>query len=78
MVYVYICLCMSVGKAVYCRMIGWLVKNECVRIWKDAALVYFKVLSQICEEMSTKNLSGGKGRPAHKADNLTAICEPIV
>jgi hypothetical protein len=21
---------------------------------------------------------GGKGRPAHKADNLTAICEPIV
>jgi hypothetical protein len=21
---------------------------------------------------------GGKGRPARKADNLTAICEPIV
>jgi hypothetical protein len=21
---------------------------------------------------------GGKARPAHKADNLTAICEPIV
>jgi hypothetical protein len=21
---------------------------------------------------------GGKGWPAHKADNLTAICEPIV
>jgi hypothetical protein len=29
-------------------------------------------------EMSTRNLPGGKGRPAHKADNLTAICEPIV
>jgi hypothetical protein len=29
-------------------------------------------------EMSTKNLPGGKGRPARKADNLTAICEPIV
>jgi hypothetical protein len=29
-------------------------------------------------EMSTRNLSGGKGRPAHKADNLTAICDPIV
>jgi hypothetical protein len=29
--------------------------------------------------MSTRNLSGGKRRPApHKADNLTAICEPIV
>jgi hypothetical protein len=29
-------------------------------------------------EMSTRNLPGCKGRPAHKADNLTAICEPIV
>jgi hypothetical protein len=29
--------------------------------------------------MSTRNLpEGGKGRPARKADNLTAICEPIV
>jgi hypothetical protein len=27
---------------------------------------------------STRNLHGGKGRPASKADNLTAICEPIV
>jgi hypothetical protein len=29
-------------------------------------------------EMSTRNLPGGKGRPARKAHNLTAICEPIV
>jgi hypothetical protein len=29
-------------------------------------------------EMSTRNLRGGKGRPACKADNHTAICEPIV
>jgi hypothetical protein len=29
-------------------------------------------------EMSTKNFPGGKGRPAPGADNLTAICEPIV
>jgi hypothetical protein len=28
--------------------------------------------------MSTGNLPGDKGRPARKADNLTAICEPIV
>jgi hypothetical protein len=28
--------------------------------------------------MSTRNLPGGKGRPARKADNLTAICEPII
>jgi hypothetical protein len=25
--------------------------------------------------MSTRNLPGGKGRPALKAENLTAICE---
>jgi hypothetical protein len=29
-------------------------------------------------EMSTRNLPGGKGQPARKADNLTAICEPII
>jgi hypothetical protein len=29
-------------------------------------------------EMNTRNLPGGKGRPEGKADNLTAICEPIV
>jgi hypothetical protein len=30
------------------------------------------------KEMSTRNLPGGKGRPARKADNFTAICELIV
>jgi hypothetical protein len=29
-------------------------------------------------EMSTRNLSGGKGRTARKAENFTAICERIV
>jgi hypothetical protein len=29
-------------------------------------------------EMSTRNLPGGKGRPAFKVDNLTAICERTV
>jgi hypothetical protein len=28
-------------------------------------------------EMSTRNLTGGKGWPAREADNLTAICKPI-
>jgi hypothetical protein len=28
-------------------------------------------------EASTRNIPGGKGRPARKADKLTAICEPI-
>jgi hypothetical protein len=34
--------------------------------------------TQPLTEMSTSNFPGGKGRPARDADNLTAICEPIV
>jgi hypothetical protein len=34
--------------------------------------------TQPLTEMSTRDLTGGKGRPAREADNLTAICEPIV
>jgi hypothetical protein len=34
--------------------------------------------TQSVAEMSTRNLPGGKGRSARKADNLTATCEPIV
>jgi hypothetical protein len=34
--------------------------------------------TQLLTEMSTRNLPGGKGRPARKEDNLTAICEPTV
>jgi hypothetical protein len=33
--------------------------------------------TQPLTEMSTGNLPGGKGRPARKADNFTAICELI-
>jgi hypothetical protein len=29
-------------------------------------------------EMSTRNLPGGKERPARKGDNLTTICEPKI
>jgi hypothetical protein len=29
-------------------------------------------------EMSTRNLLGGEGRPAHEAHKLTAICTPVV
>jgi hypothetical protein len=35
-------------------------------------------LTQSLTEMSARNLPSGKGRPARRADNLTAICEPIV
>jgi hypothetical protein len=33
-------------------------------------------LTQPLTEISTRNLPGGKGRPANKAGNLTAISEP--
>jgi hypothetical protein len=34
--------------------------------------------TQHVTEMSTKSLPRGKGQPACKADNFTAIYEPIV
>jgi hypothetical protein len=34
--------------------------------------------TQTLKEMSNNNLSGGKKRPASRADNLAAICEPSV
>jgi hypothetical protein len=35
-------------------------------------------LTQPLTEMSSRNLPGGKGRPARKDDSLTPICELIV
>jgi hypothetical protein len=34
--------------------------------------------TQPLTEMSIRNLTGGKGLPVRKADNLIAISEPIV
>jgi hypothetical protein len=34
--------------------------------------------TQSLTEMFTRNLPWGKARPARKADNFTAICEPNV
>jgi hypothetical protein len=34
--------------------------------------------TQPLTEMSTRNVRGGKGQPASKADNLSAICDPTV
>jgi hypothetical protein len=36
------------------------------------------VSTQSLTEMGTRNFPGGKGRQAHEADNLTAICDLIV
>jgi hypothetical protein len=35
-------------------------------------------LTQPLTEMSTRNIPGGKKRSARMADNLAAICEPVV
>jgi hypothetical protein len=34
--------------------------------------------TQPVTEMTIRNLLGGRGQPAHKADNLSTICEPVV
>jgi hypothetical protein len=34
--------------------------------------------TQPLTEINAKNLPGGKGRSTHKADKLTAVCEPTV
>jgi hypothetical protein len=34
--------------------------------------------TQPLTEMGTRNLPGGNGRPARRADKLTAVCEPTV
>jgi hypothetical protein len=34
--------------------------------------------TQTVTKMSTRDLPGDKGRPARKAENFTAVCEPIV
>jgi hypothetical protein len=41
----------------------------------EAQLHYGSAVELASTEMSTTDLPGGKGRPACKADNLTAICE---
>jgi hypothetical protein len=34
--------------------------------------------TQLLRQMSTRNIPGAEDRPAREADNLIAICEPIV
>jgi hypothetical protein len=51
------------------RFLNWFnLSSRTIALWSTQPLT----------EMSTKNLPGGKGRPARKADNLSTICEPIV
>jgi hypothetical protein len=44
---------------------------------KSSSRIMAQKSTQPLREMSTRNLPEGKGGPARKADNLTAICETI-
>jgi hypothetical protein len=39
------------------------------------AALWPSVRLSLLTEMSSRNIAGGKGRPALKADNLTVICD---
>jgi hypothetical protein len=54
---------------------------DIIRLFKwpyPSSLIMALRYTQLLTEMSTRNLDGGKGRPASKADNHTANCKPIV
>jgi hypothetical protein len=53
-------------------------KFYCHKVYSPSSLSTALGLTKPLTEMTTRNLPGGKGRPMHKADTLTAICEPIV
>jgi hypothetical protein len=59
-----------------------LIHDQVIRFFFNLPIPSIRImalgLTQPLTKMSTRNLPGGKGRPVHKADNLTAICEPIV
>jgi hypothetical protein len=62
--------CKVVG-SVPVEVIGFLIDNLLAALWPWRS-------TQPLTEMSIRNLPGGKGRLACKADNFTANCESIV
>jgi hypothetical protein len=63
------------------RMVAGSIPDEFIEIfnWPNPfSRIMALGSTQPLTEMSTRNLPGVKGRPARKADKLTAICEPIV
>jgi hypothetical protein len=69
-------------EALYCKpKVAGSIPNEVIVffIWPNSSSRTMALGSTLpLTEMSTRNLPGGKGRRARKADNLTTICEPIV
>jgi hypothetical protein len=60
-------------KTVYIQYVWTLSGTVCTNF-----IIIFNMSTQPLTEMSTRDLPGGKGRPACKAHSLTAICESIV
>jgi hypothetical protein len=57
------------------------IPNEVIGFlnWPNpASRTMFLGSTQPVTEMSTRNLPGGKWRPARKGNNLTSICESIL
>jgi hypothetical protein len=52
--------------------------NACDSVLKFLFYLFFILTQFHIRYLNTRNLPVGKGRPARKADNLTAIYEPIV
>jgi hypothetical protein len=61
------------------HVVAWLAETLCYKAGVAGSILDEVFGStQPLREMSTRNLPGCKGRPARKAGDLTAICEPIV
>jgi hypothetical protein len=81
----YMCVCLCVFECVFACLF------VCLCVCVDKVTTFFSNvpdpsscttilgLTQLLSEMSIRECSLGiRARPARKADNLTAICEPIV
>jgi hypothetical protein len=70
-----------VVEALCYKMEGRGFKSQCSRWifnWSNlSSRTMAMVLAQRLREIIIRNIPGGKKRPASKADNLTATCEPI-
>jgi hypothetical protein len=79
-IYIYIYIFISGHAVATSRKVAGLIPNEVIGSfdWSNPSSRTMALGStQPLTEMGTRNLRRGK-RPARKADNITAICEPIV
>jgi hypothetical protein len=76
-----VCVCRGGGQCATSQNVAVLIPDEITEFlnWlipSSRSMVLGSI--QPLAEMSTRNLFGDKGRPALKADNPTAISEPVV